>query len=86
MKGFTASNFLSNIVKLKLHTPALVDRIANLIIDHKWNFSATQTSFIIWSLAKSNSKNDRYLDYAAKNLVLIVNYMKSNWNINSSFL
>ncbi|KAL4488389.1 hypothetical protein ABPG72_019239 [Tetrahymena utriculariae] len=71
MKGFTASNFLSNIVKLKLCTPQLIEDISNLIVENKWQFSTKQTSFILWSMAHSNIKNDRYLQYAAVNLMAI---------------
>ncbi|EAS00928.2 hypothetical protein TTHERM_00922930 (macronuclear) [Tetrahymena thermophila SB210] len=71
MKGFTASNYLSNLVKLKLCTPHIVESISNLIVENKWQFSTKQTSFILWSMAHSNIKNDRYLKYAATNLMAI---------------
>ncbi|KAL4438871.1 hypothetical protein ABPG74_016591 [Tetrahymena malaccensis] len=71
MKGFTASNYLSNVVKLKLCTPQIIEGISNLIVENNWQFSTKQTSYILWSMAHSNIKNDKYIKYASKNLMEI---------------
>ena len=78
MNEFSFSNFLSNLTRLNIMDPEIIDLLIKKTLSNKIKHNENSLSYTIWSMAKYNIKNKQFFEYTKTFLMQKVSHISTS--------